>query len=211
MSKTLSNHAARALCLAALLSVPARSHACGFDGLLGYGLSALHPRSIQVAFAIRDAVDDGLTPASVLAPIAPGSAGYWRAVGHLRNFQKLLAATAHGQAETPSISILFIDSNLWTRFHSADGRIEAAVHMIGAGTGDVEIITSEAILAELLAKRMPVATALGRGLVELRGGDVARVERWLRAAFDPSNEDLIALQADRGGFPLFGKSSRAQK
>lgn len=196
---------ASALCVAALLSSPAQSYACGFDGLLGNSFSALHPRSIQVAFAIRDAVDDGLTPASVLNPITPGSAGYWRAVGRLRSFHKLLSAANNGQASPPAVSILFIDSNLWTRFHSVDGQIEASVHTIGAKTGDVEIITSEAILSELLAKRISITQALERGLIEVRGSDAVHVERWLEAAFNLSNEELATLQTDHRSFPLFGK------
>ncbi len=32
------------------------SFACGFDGILGDGFSAEHPKSIAVAFAIGDAV-----------------------------------------------------------------------------------------------------------------------------------------------------------
>lgn len=201
--KALLKLTVNAICVVALFSGPAQSYACGFDGLLGNGFSALHPRSVQVAFAIRDAVDDRLTPASVLTPITPGSVGYWRAIRHLKGFHKLLSATAHGQAETPPISILFIDSNLWTRFHSADSRIEASVHRTGAERGDVEIVTSEAILVELLEERISIAKALDRGLIELRGAGAAAAERWLRDAFEITGE--TALNTNCRGFPLFGK------
>lgn len=204
----LKKFLARAVCSTVLLTAPAQSYACGFDGLLGNSFSALHPRSVQVAFAIRDAVEGGLTPASVLNPITPGSAGYWRAMGRLRQLHRLLSATSNGQAAAPPpIAILFIDSNLWTRFHSVDGRIEATVHAVGARGGDAEVITSEAILAELLARRISAGQALKRGLVEVHGSRAADVERWLEASLNPGLEESAASHADLPGFSLFGKPS----
>ena len=44
--------------LAALLGASAQAQACAFDGPLGLGLTAQHPRSIAVALAIRDAIDE---------------------------------------------------------------------------------------------------------------------------------------------------------
>ncbi|MBX9863908.1 MAG: hypothetical protein K2Y42_14275 [Hyphomicrobium sp.] len=203
---TISRKASiRALSLAALLFAPAYAYGCGFDGLSGNRLAALHPRSIHVAFAIRDAVDEGITPASVLNPIVPGSAGYWRAVGHLQSLHARLAASAREQAATPPISVLFIDSNLWARFHVADGRVTVSLHTPGAEAGDAEIITSEAIVTELLANRIPIDVAMRRGLIEVRGENPAQAQGWLRSAFTLNNSASTVSQVEHRGLLLFGK------
>lgn len=193
-------------CLAVLLATPAQSHACGFDGVMGNNFGALHPLSIQVAFAIRDAVEDGHMPASVLDPITPGSDGYWRALGRLKHVHKLLSVTRPDTLEAPSLAILFIDSSLWTRFYPSAGKLRAAVHTAGPEAGDIEIISSEAIVAELLARRMPVSQALESGLIRIHAGNSTAATEWLQAAFDLDAQQQAALEVDHSAFPLFGKS-----
>ena len=106
--------AAALLLLASGVATPP-SFACGFDGILGDGFSAEHPKSIAVAFAIGDAVASGIVDKAAVAPIVPGSQGYWRAVGRINAFHRLLAAASVGRSQSPSISLLFIDSKLWAR------------------------------------------------------------------------------------------------
>ena len=99
------------------------SLACGFDGLLGDGFSAEHPKSIAVAFAISDAVDAQMVDRATIAPIDPGSRGYWRAVGHISSFQRLLSAASGAGDHSPGIALLFIDSKLWSRFQPRTQRL----------------------------------------------------------------------------------------
>ena len=88
------------------------------DGSFG----ALHLRSINVAFSIRDAVEEHAIPNSVLEPIVPGAAGYWRAVGRLNNLAALMSAAAGKHlGATPAIAVLFIDSSLWSRVIAGSG------------------------------------------------------------------------------------------
>jgi hypothetical protein len=136
--------------------------ACGFDGVLDGNFSALHPKSIAVAFAIRDSVDAGVVEKSAVDPIVPGSPGYWRAVGHLNEFQLRLSAAA-GQSQPPAaVAVLFIDSSLWARLIPASQGFDIQVHASGAQSGDVVLVTSEAILTAVLEGRLSVQAALDR-------------------------------------------------
>jgi hypothetical protein len=142
---------------------------CGFDGMLDGSFSALHPKSIAVAFAIRDAVEAGTVEKSAIDPIVPNSAGYWRAVAHLNAFQQRLSAAAAQSQPHIAMTVLFIDSNLWTRFTPAAEGFDIDVHASGALPGDVVLVTSEAILAYILDRKLLIETALNRGLIAIDG------------------------------------------
>lgn len=160
--------AAVLLLLASGVAVPP-SFACGFDGLLGDGFSAEHPKSIAVAFAISDAVAAGIVDKTAMAPIDPGSRGYWRAVGHISSLQRLLSATGDTGAQPPSISLLFIDSKLWSRFSPGPNGYELQVHTSGASEDDIVIVTSETVLAAVLDGTLQARKALDLGLIAIDG------------------------------------------
>jgi hypothetical protein len=150
---------------AALFGASADAQACAFDGLLGPGLTAQHPRSIAVALAIRAAVDEGLIGPDAVSPIVPGGAGYWRAVSRLRAFELPLIAAA--ERTGPVISILLVDSSLWARLAPARDGMALEIHTPAARPGDVAIVTSEAILAAVTDGRLTFDAALDRGLIAI--------------------------------------------
>jgi hypothetical protein len=160
--------AAALLLLASGVATPP-SLACGFDGILGDGFSAEHPKSIAVAFAIGDAVTAGIVDKAAIAPIVPGSPGYWRAVGRINAFQRLLSATSVSGTRSTSISLLFIDSKLWARFSPGPQGYELQVHTSGASPEDIVIVTSETILAAVLDGTMSAQKALDLGLIAIDG------------------------------------------
>lgn len=145
------------------------SFACGFDGLLGDGFSAEHPKSIAVAFAISDAVAGGIVSKTAMAPTVQGSQGYWRAVGRIRSFQNLLSASGIVGAEAPGISLLFVDSKLWSKLTPSPQGYALEVHTSGASPEDVVVVTSETIFASVLDGSMPIEKALDLGLVVIDG------------------------------------------
>ncbi|XIA63474.1 hypothetical protein ACFIOY_30790 [Bradyrhizobium sp. TZ2] len=139
---------------------------CGFDSGLGNTFTPMHPKSLGVAFAVRDAVTSGTIEAAT-DPASAGQAGYWRAVGQLTSLQRALSA-AHAEGRM-AVSVLFIDSGLWARLTpSADG-LAMDVHTEGAKDGDVVIVTNEPVLTAVLERRLPVADALQRGLIAVDG------------------------------------------
>ena len=161
--------AAALLLLASGVATPP-SFACGFDGILGDGFSAEHPKSIAVAFAISDAVTAGIVDKAALAPIVPGSQGYWRAVGRINAFQRLLSVVSGGgRQSSSSISLLFINSKLWARFSPGPQGYELQVHTSGASPQDIVIVTSETILAAVLDGAMSAQKAFDLGLIAIDG------------------------------------------
>ncbi|MFG1305557.1 hypothetical protein V5F34_15655 [Xanthobacter autotrophicus] len=169
MRSILHRITATALLLLTAGMVTSPSIACGFDGILGDGFSAEHPRSIAVAFAISDAVAAGIVDKTAVTPIVPGSSGYWRAVGRISALHRLFAAASIADGDAPAISLLFIDSKLWARFSPEPQGYALQVHAPGASPGDVVIVTSEAILAAVLDGTMAAKRALDLGLIAIDG------------------------------------------
>jgi hypothetical protein len=142
--------------------------ACGFDGVMGASLSAQHPKSLAVVFALRDAVDSGALDKAALAPIERGPKGYWRAAAHVQELQRRLAG-AKMRGAAPSFALLFIESQLWSRLKTTATGFDLELHAAGAEPQDVVIVTNETVLASLLDGALSTQTALDRGLVALDG------------------------------------------
>ena len=159
--------------------------ACGFDAPLGNTFTPMHPKSLAVAFAVRDAVMSGTIEAAD-DPRSAGHAGYWRAVGLLKILQHALSA---GHTESPAaVSVLFIELlGLWARLTPAVNGFAMDVHTEGANPGDVVIVTNEQVLTSILGKHLPIMTrSRPRGLIAV-DGEIAMVEvtrRQLMSALD---------------------------
>jgi hypothetical protein len=57
--------------------------------------------------------------------------------------------------------VLFVESGLWTRFAAG----AAEFHAAGPQPGDAVIVTSEAVVAAILDRRMSADQAVERGLL----------------------------------------------
>ena len=86
-------------------------------------------------------------------------------MGRINKFYQLLSAASVGGAQSPSVSLLFIDSKLWARFSPGPQGYELQVHTSGALPEDIVIVTSEAILAAVLDGTMLAQKALDLGLI----------------------------------------------
>ncbi len=198
MSPDPSRPASLAVALLFLsLGTAAPAGACGFDSGLDGSFGAIHPKSISVAFAINDAVNAGVVDKSAIAPIMPGNAGYWRAVGHLNRFHALLAS-ADAKLAGP-ISIVFIDSNLWARLVPTAAGLELSVHTAGAQDGDAVIVTSEAIVTALLERDLMAADATEKGLVAIEGPASEATRNLVLAAFDSASRRAVRRSRCRRG------------
>jgi hypothetical protein len=160
-----------ALSVALLAPPPASS--CAFDGVFSGNLPvSQYQGSIDVALAIRAAYDQDVVGRKAVEQPIPGQAGYWRAATRLGKLRFLLSAAA--QREPPSsssISVLLFDSSLWSRFSPSERGYDVAVHTNGPNPGDIVVVTSEALLATILEHRLPIATALDRGLIAIEGAE----------------------------------------
>jgi hypothetical protein len=177
--------------------------ACAFDsgsaGLFDSNFVAVHPQASVVYFAIVDAVEQGVLDRSAFQAIAPGSSGYWRAVGRLNGLHRLLSAASASRA-TPAISLLFIESNLWARFEPGPQGLGISVHTPGAGDGDAVIFTSEAGIAAVLDGRLPVKVALDRGLIAVDGASSAgdKTRELILAALDAPDSSTAGAVSGQG-------------
>ena len=123
--------------------------ACGFDGLMGASLSAQHPKSLGVAFAVRDAVAGGVVDAAAIAPIEPGPKGYWRAAGHVQTFLRRIVSVKD-RGTLPSLSLLFIESQFWSSLKATTHGFDLELHTAGPEAQDVVIVTNETVLSALI-------------------------------------------------------------
>ncbi|UDM49291.1 hypothetical protein [Cupriavidus sp. MP-37] len=181
----------KAVLAAACLALPLHATACGSDFVLGDEVGAAHPASIGVAFAIFDARNAGM-----LAPASQVSDANARLsadeAAHL--LEQRLAVV---RARLPAVSLLLVESRLWTRY-APGGRGNAnehADHDAGPVDGDVVVVTGEEVLRGLLEGRIAWQQAVDGGLVALSGEPEkqARVAKLLAGRFAKSGGAALAV------------------
>jgi hypothetical protein len=148
--------------LLAAASVPAR--ACGYDGLMS-DLTAQHPRSIDVALALRASVERG--EIQTLEALPPPF-GFLRANRLLQRFAPSIGGIGGVAGSTRPVAVLLIESGLWTRYTISDaGQAMAWPHIPGPQPGDAVMVTGEAVLEALIAGTLAAERAVERGLLLL--------------------------------------------
>lgn len=132
------------------------SLACGYHGSLGDGFSAQHPLSIDVALAVRQAIDS-----EVLAkPTAlPAFLALNRASRTLDQFREALGTAPQ------SMALLLVEAGLWTRYHLDNDRLRFDPHVSGPHSGDAVIVTAEPVVVALLEGRISFEQAIVNGLL----------------------------------------------
>ncbi|MBY4948551.1 hypothetical protein K6V92_18210 [Cupriavidus respiraculi] len=168
MKKTIT--LASAILAGWLVSVSQPVAACGSEFVLGDEVSAAHPASIGVAFALHDAVRAGSLPAM---PGATGEEARLRADDTAHRLERSLASA---RSRLPPTALLLVESRLWTRYAPAASR-QAHVHAgheAGPVDGDVVVVTAESVLRGLLEGRIGWAQAVDAGLIVVVGEVPAR-------------------------------------
>ncbi|NOV22158.1 hypothetical protein E5S69_01260 [Cupriavidus necator] len=150
-------------------SVSTLAAACGSDFVLGDEVSAAHPASLGVAFALHDATGAGKLP---LTDSVSGVQARQRADETAHRLEQQLASA---RPALPPTALLLVESRLWTRYAtaaSARAQVEAG-HDAGPAQGDVVVVTAEAVLRALLDGRMAWQQAVDAGLVVVAGKPAA--------------------------------------
>lgn len=182
----------RALLAGSAAIVAGAAHGCGFDGALDAGFGYVHPRAMDVALAVRQAVGDGLLDVDALAPLAPGADGLWRATEQLRLFgQALSASSAPGR---PPLALLLAEASLWTRYAADDRIYECRVHASGPAAGDATLVSDRAVLAAINSGRLRCADALAHSLIVIDAPD-ARVASDFLSTVAPAGTSALAARA----------------
>lgn len=152
----------------------ASASACSFDmGFAGNPFALPHPRSLEVAVAVHDAARRGRIDLDTGGPRLEGEAGLQRAGWRLRQLARSLGGFDGGEA---AIALVLVDISLWARLTPAPLGAQVQVHVAGPVPGDVIAVSSEAVLAQLVAGRLSGEDALRLGLLLLEG-DPAEVQR----------------------------------
>ncbi len=180
------------LLASALLGMaPQAAMACSYDGLLGSEISLAHPASMGVALAVHDAAAAGRL--QTLAGLPPAAA-LMRANLLVQALQRRLLTPG---ASLPPMAVLLVEGRLWNRFAPAPFGTTLQGHVNGPQTGDVTVVTSEAVLQALHEGRLGWDAAVAQGLAVVTDGaaplnervDVALSKIW------PAAEQKTALSA----------------
>ncbi len=181
---------AAAQCLLwALAAAPAG--ACGYHGLIGDSFSASYPGSIDVAIALRSALDrNQLKAATTVPPLL----GLTRSTRWLENFGRWAGQHA---ATAPDFAVLLVEPGLWTRYRKQGSGLAMEPHVATPAMGDIVLITGEPALQALVERRLTLADAIRTGVVRFEGAPegVKRLQQTLTAAF--SSETSRPVTASR--------------
>jgi len=166
---TRSTSRLRATLATSLILAMPSAVACGFDGLMEGNWTPLHPRSIDVAAAVREQADRGLLDASLLDARAADPMGMLRATRQLRGLGFRFTQGARASSVAPTMAVLLVESGLWTRYTRTAEGITPQVHVAGPDPADAVIVTSEAVITAVLAGRLTARQAFDRGLIVIDG------------------------------------------
>ena len=84
--------------------VARQAFACSFDGIFDGSIGYVHPRSVEVALAVREAVADGALGEQALAPGQLNAFGLWRATEQLNQFGSRISAVGVEAMENRNIA-----------------------------------------------------------------------------------------------------------
>jgi hypothetical protein len=184
-------------------------HACGYDSpqtaSKGF-LNWLYPDSLHVVGAISREV------AAKRLPLANFDQTGQDLFGHrfkltataLEQFGDMLRVASPGPSQ-PSVSLVVVEPMLWTRFDQGSDGLRTTVHVPGALPGDLVLVSGEAIVTEIAARRLTFGRAVERGVVRLYG-TAPQIAQFLLSYSDVGASDSAVEALQR---PVFSPASAA--
>jgi hypothetical protein len=157
---------------------------CGYHGLIGGGFTAQHAGSIEVAIALREAVEAGVIEAHTVVPGRVDLVGFHRARKRLERLRKELVRQQLEGATVPAFSLLLIEPALWSRYDTAGGDVVLRVESEAALRTEPAVVTGGAVLAAIMSGTLTAKEATARGLLVVEGPPAvgARLSSLLAAA-----------------------------
>lgn len=165
--------------------------ACGYHGLIGDSFSESYPGSIDVAIALRIALDRNQLKA---APATPPLMGLVRSTRWLEDFGRWAGQFSAG---APDFAVLLVETGLWTRYRKQGSGFAMEPHVAIPSTEDPVLITGEPALQALVERRLTLTDALKTGVVRFAGAPeaVARLQQTLTPVF--SSEAMRSVTTSR--------------
>ncbi len=168
-----------------LALAPGMASPCAYDGQIGNPFAFTHPAALTVALAINQSVLRGQLVSQRIDQLANPLRGLTRAMARVDLLRARLDAAA--AADRPRFSLLFVESDLWSRFQTADGALRVRHHTPGPDDGEATLLTGEAVLDALLAGQLTPDQAFDQTLLVADGDpvQVAALRRWLDQGLAP--------------------------
>lgn len=165
---------------ASILAAPAL--ACGYDNpddLAQYLINIRYPKALYVRAAVAEAEAAGILPAGASQKPGADLFAFLRTAARLKELGSRLAQPA-GKPSTP-ISLVLLESALWTRYMPTGGAFATNVHAAGPAPGDTVVVTEAAVVTALLEHSLTFEAVTRAELVRLYGPEKGQAA--LRAAF----------------------------
>ncbi|BBU05608.1 MULTISPECIES: hypothetical protein [Aeromonas] len=161
-------------CMALLCLIPEMGQSCGYDALYPNPFEQNWPGTVNIAMATATAVSrEQLPPLAALT----GEAGFSRSQAWLQTLKSRLQQAGVGGG----ISILLIDSGLWSRVRGKESLL-LQLHTSGPNPKDRVMLLSEAAISAMLNGSLTIEQGLQLGIVELQRDDNQQLQRDLHKA-----------------------------
>ena len=161
-------------CMALLSLIPGMGLSCGYDALYPNPFEQNWPGTVNIAMATATAVSrEQLPPLAALT----GEAGFSRSQAWLQTLKSRLQQAGVGGG----ISILLIDSGLWSRVRGKESLL-LQLHTSGPNPKDRVMLLSEAAINAMLNGSLTIEQGLQLGIVELQRDDNQQLQRDLHKA-----------------------------
>lgn len=146
-------------------------HSCGYHSPITVARGALnwaYPNSLYVRTAVWQAEDAGILPKRASEPTKDLFA-YHRIAMAMRKYGELLTKVDFEPGKMQSLSVLLIESVLWTRFVRNAKGYSIEVHADGAAPTDVVMVTDDKVILALVGGAITAQAARQHGLIRLYG------------------------------------------
>jgi len=147
----------------------------------------VYPNSLYVQTAVWQAEDAGILPSRAAEPIKDLFA-YQRIVQAMRAYGALISKADVAAGEMPNLSVVLIDTLLWTRFVRTADAYAVEVHAEGPSANDVVMVTAGKVIFSMVDGTLTPRIAYDRGLIRLYGP---------RAAVEMVKEHIVRIPAKR--------------
>jgi hypothetical protein len=182
--------------------------ACGYespDTISRGGLSWSYPDALYVMGAISEEIAAGRLPLANFDRPGIDLFGhkFLLAKNSLEAFGAMLGAASPEPMRTP-VAVVLIEPMLWARFAPTADGLRTIVHVPNAEHGDLVIVTGEAVIAEIAARRLTFGEAYARGVARIYGADAqiaAFVQAYQQVGANQSTVQPAVVTGDAGNSP----------
>ncbi|WP_181150119.1 hypothetical protein [Ensifer aridi] len=92
------------------------------------------------------------------------------------------------------VSLILVEPMLWARFEPSAGGVKTGVHVSGARRADLVLVSGEAVISEIAARRLTFGQAVERGLMRLYGSQ-SQITGFRRQFDQVGSDPADALEA----------------